>query len=90
MNDFISTLGGKIININAIAFLTSRVKQASSEAGGEALKQLVIGFSAAATIGQGSSMMPLSLVMQGEEAENFLEQLESRGVSVESLRAKLA
>ena len=74
--------------MNAIAFLTSRTKGTPGAPGGETT-QLVIGFSAAGIVSQGG-LMPLSLVMQGEEALEFLEQLELRGVEVEYLHRKLA
>ena len=90
MSDFISTIGGKIVNLNAIAFLTSRTRQAPEGAGEGGEKQIVIGFSAASTIAQGSSMMPLSLVLQGAEAGDFLDQLATKGIEVKHLRAKLA
>lgn len=86
MAEFISTSGGKIVNVDSIAFLTSRTP-ASAE-GEEIPTQLIIGFSAATTIKSGS-MMPLSLVMEGDEAVEFLDQLASKGVAVDHLKAKL-
>jgi hypothetical protein len=88
MNHFITTSGGKIVNVNAIAFLTSRRKGAPGVRDGD-VTQLVIGFSAAGMVNQGA-LMPLSLVMQGEEALEFLARLEELGVSVESLRNKVS
>lgn len=90
MSDFISTLDGKIINLSAIAFLTSRTRQNPEGTGEGGKKQIVIGFSAASTIAQGSSMMPLSLVLQGVEGADFLDQLATKGIEVKHLRAKLA
>ncbi|MDA7921635.1 hypothetical protein N9Z18_00090 [Verrucomicrobiales bacterium] len=90
MSDFISTLGGKIINLNVIAFLTFRTRHNPEGSGESGEKQIVVGFSAASTIAQGSSMMPLSLVLQGVEAEDFLDQLATKGIEVKHLRAKLA
>ena len=89
MNRFSSTSGGKIVNVNAIAFLTSRTKGTPGTPGRGEATQLVIGFSAAGIVSQGG-LMPLSLVMQGEEALEFLEQLELRGVEVDALRLKLS
>lgn len=87
MADFISTTGGKIVNVESIAFLTSRIPKAPE---GEALpSQLIIGFSAATTTA-GGSMMPLSLVVDGDEANDFLDQLEARGVEVKYLKSKLS
>jgi hypothetical protein len=88
MNNFISTSGGKIVNVNAIAFLTSRTREATA-AGEGGSAQLVVGFSAAGTVGQ-SGLLPLSLVMSGREALEFLDQLEARGVVVEHLRRKIS
>lgn len=73
------------MNANAIAFLTSRAKATP----GEETTQLVIGFSAAGIVNHGG-LMPLSLVMQGEEALEFLGKLENLGVDVESLRSKIS
>ncbi len=87
MSDFISTSGGKIINVDSIAFLTSRTPAPKEDQ--ETASQLIIGFSAATSVGSGN-MMPLSLVMEGEEANEFLDQLGNRGVDVESLRAKIS
>lgn len=88
MNNFISTSGGKIVNVNAIAFLTSRTRE-STAAGEVGTAQLVIGFSAAGAVGQGG-LLPLSLVLSGREALEFLAQLEARGVQVEHLRRKIS
>lgn len=87
MADFISTSGGKIVNVDTIAFLTSRTPPSTEE--GEVYSQLIVGFSAATTLKSGS-MMPLSLVMEGEEAADFLDQLAARGVVVDHLKAKVA
>jgi hypothetical protein len=87
MSDFISTSGGKIINVDSIAFLTSRTP--APREGEEVASQLIVGFSAATSVGSGS-MMPLSLVMEGEEAYEFLDQLGTRGVVVDALRAKIS
>lgn len=86
MSDFISTAHGKIINMNAIAFLTTRTKPA----GKSSVVQLVIGFSAAASVGDGGSLMPLSIVMEGEEAVEFLAQLGKRGIDVAALQKKIS
>jgi len=86
MSNFISTSGGKIVNVDAIAFLTSRTPATESQE--SAGTQLIVGFSAASAVAQGG-MMPLSLVMQGREAIEFLDQLATRGVLVDHLRAKL-
>ncbi|MEQ1841534.1 MAG: hypothetical protein ABL994_14090 [Verrucomicrobiales bacterium] len=88
MKQFISTTGGKIVNTNAIAFLTSRTK-ANPGTPGEDVTQLVIGFSAAGIVSQGG-LMPLTLVMQGDEALEFLGQLERLGIEVDSLRNKIS
>lgn len=77
------------MNVNAIAFLTSRTKGTPGASGGDDITQLVIGFAAAGVIDQGG-LMPLSLVMQGREAKEFLAQLEERGVNVEHLRRKIS
>jgi hypothetical protein len=87
MADFISTTGGKIVNVESIAFLTSRTPKAPE--GGALPAQLIIGFSAATTTA-GGSMMPLSLVVSGEEADDFLDQMGERGVGVKKLRARLS
>lgn len=76
------------MNVDSIAFLTSRTPAAKE--GESARSQLLIGFSAATAVGGAGSMMPLSLVMEGEEASEFLDQLGSRGVVVDHLRSKLA
>ena len=86
MADFISTTGGKIVNVEAIAFLTSRTP--SSQEGEDRPTQLIVGFSAATSVGSGG-MMPLSLVLESAEAVEFLEQLSSRGVVIDHLRSKL-
>lgn len=88
MSNFISTSGGKIVNINAIAFMTTRHRHAADKAGVDAV-QLVIGFSSSASIGEGR-LMPLSLVMEGNEALEFLDELASHGVVIHHLRSKLA
>ena len=87
MSDFISTSGGKIINVDSIAFLTSRTP--AVQEGEESSSQLIVGFSAATSVGSGS-MMPLSLVMEGAEAAEFLDQLATRGVVVDYLKAKVS
>lgn len=76
------------MNTNAIAFLTSRIK-ATPGSPDDDVTQLVIGFSAAGIVSQGG-LMPLSLVMQGEEALEFLGQLERLGVEVDFLRNKIS
>ena len=86
MADFISTTDGKIVNVDAIAFLTSR--QPSSEKGA-AKKQLIVGFSSAASGSQGG-LVPLSLVLESKEATDFLDQLGERGVDVSALKSKIA
>ena len=86
MADFISTTGGKIVNVETIAFLTSRVP--SSTEGEERDPQLIIGFSAATSVGNGN-MMPLSLVLESKEALDFLKQMKARGVLVDHLAKKL-
>ncbi|MAS96817.1 MAG: hypothetical protein CMO55_26805 [Verrucomicrobiales bacterium] len=85
MSDFISTPQGKIVNVNAIAFLTTRTKTV----GKETVTQLLIGFSAATAVGEGG-LMPLSLLMEGSEATLFLNQLGQRGVDVAALQKKLS
>ena len=72
--------------MDSSAFLTSRTP--ASREGEEVSSQLIIGFSAATSVGSGN-MMPLSLVMEGAEASEFLDQLAERGVAVDSLKAKL-
>lgn len=89
MTDFISTSGGKIVNVNAIAFLTSRTKEAPGGLGKGDITQLVIGFSAAGVISDGG-LMPLSLVMQGDEAREFLGHLDQRGIDVKPLLHKIS
>lgn len=84
MADFISTSDGKIVNAEAIAFLTSRIPADK----GKGAPQLIVGFSAATSTNSGS-LMPLSLVMEGAEAKDFLAQLSARGVDVASLKKKL-
>lgn len=84
MADFISTSDGKIVNAEAIAFLTSRIPVGK----GKAAPQLIVGFSAATSTNSGS-LMPLSLVMEGSEAKDFLAQLATRGVDVAALKKKL-
>lgn len=84
MADFISTTGGKIVNVEAIAFLTSRIPADRDKS----IPQLVVGFSAAASA-SGGGLMPLSLVMEGAEAKDFLTQLTARGVVVDGLLKKL-
>lgn len=86
MADFISTTGGKIVNVESIAFLTSRIPK--SPEGEKAPPQLIVGFSAATTTA-GGSMMPLSLVIAGDEAIDFLNQLSARGVVIDQLKAKI-
>lgn len=86
MADFISTIGGKIVNVESIAFLTSRVST-SPEGEGKA-PQLIVGFSAATAVG-GGNMMPLSLVLESKEALDFLKQLAARGVVTDHLLEKL-
>lgn len=90
MSDFISTKAGKIVNVDAIAFITTRVPP-PSEGAAKATKpgaQLVIGFSAA-TSTSGGSLMPLSLVIEGDEAKDFLQKLKKRGIEIKALLAKL-
>ncbi len=80
------------MNVNAIAFLTSRSKEKQGSPGNPGkgdITQLVIGFSAAGVIGEGG-LMPLSLVMQGDEAKEFLEELGARGVNVSALVRKIS
>lgn len=86
MADFISTTDGKIVNVDAIAFLTSR--QPASEKGAKAKRQLIVGFSSAANGSQGG-LVPLSLVLEGKEATDFLGQLSKRGADVASLKKKI-
>lgn len=87
MADFISTTDGKIVNVDAIAFLTSR--QPAAEGGKKQKRQLIVGFSSAASGSQGG-LVPLSLVLESKEAVDFLDQLGSRGVDVAALRKKIA
>lgn len=87
MSNFISTSGGKIVNINAIAFITTRHRKATGEGRTDAV-QLVVGFSSAASVGEGR-LMPLSLVMEGAEALEFLDELAGHGVTIHHLREKL-
>lgn len=75
------------MNVEAIAFLTSRVP--TSRGGEERAKQLVVGFSAASSVSSGA-LLPLSLVLESDEAEDFLKQLKKRGVVVDHLKKKLA
>ena len=87
MADFISTSDGKIVNVEAIAFLTSRQSATGKDA--PERKQLVVGFSSAANGSQGG-LVPLSLVLEGKEATHFLDQLAERGADVASLKKKIA
>ncbi len=100
MSDFLSTTNGKVINVSQIAFLTSRTNPNSLRRGSTAegkssvyrVKgvfpvQLVVAFSAMA---EGKSgMLPLSIVLEGAEALDFLGQLEQRGIDVVALRKKI-
>ena len=85
MADFVSTTNGKIVNVDAIAFLTSRQPAAEKAA---SKKQLIVGFSSSATGSEGG-LIPLSLVLEAEEATDFLDQLGRRGVDVAALRKKI-
>lgn len=87
MSNFISTSGGKIVNLNAIAFITTRQRQNPEKEKADGI-QLVIGFSSAASVGEGR-LMPLSLVMEGAEALEFLDEVAGHGVVVRHLREKL-
>lgn len=87
MSNFISTSGGKIVNLNAIAFMTTRHRHTSEEGKADVV-QLVIGFSSSASVGEGR-LMPLSLVMEGAEALEFLDEVAGHGVVVHHLREKL-
>ena len=69
MADFVSTTNGKIVNVDAIAFLTSRQPAAEKAA---SKKQLIVGFSSSATGSEGG-LIPLSLVLEAEEATDFLD-----------------
>ncbi|GEM_PF-2518286 len=86
MADFISTTNGKIVNVDAIAFLTSR--QPATEKGASKKKQLIVGFSSAASGSQGG-LVPLSLVLEAKEATDFLDQLGTRGVDITALKKKI-
>ncbi|MEM7601098.1 MAG: hypothetical protein AAF357_06740 [Verrucomicrobiota bacterium] len=85
MAEFISTTDGKIVNVDAIAFLTSRQPAAKKKG---AVKQLIVGFSSAASGAQGG-LVPLSLVLEAAEAIDFLDQLAEKGVDVDALKQKL-
>lgn len=75
------------MNVDAVAFLTTRTPAPRE---GEARPvQLVVGFAAASPSTSGS-IMPLSLVMESDEARDFLDQLGARGVVTDHLREKLA
>ncbi len=50
--------------------------------------QLVVAFAAAAESKNG--MIPLSLVLEGDEAMDFLDQLAGHGVDVASIKAKVS
>ncbi|MEX2579847.1 MAG: hypothetical protein WD342_12385 [Verrucomicrobiales bacterium] len=89
MSDFISTSCGKIVNVNAIAFVTTRNPPAREGEEPAPAIQLVIGFAAATSFEDGRAR-PLSLVMQGGEALEFLDQLAARGVVVHHLREKVS
>ena len=71
MADFISTTGGKIVNVEAIAFLTTRTPAAKE--GETPAAQLIVGFAAASPSASGS-IMPLSLVMKSDEALEFCKK----------------
>ncbi len=101
MSDFILTLSNKLINVEAIAFISSRenprarqTKQAEKGATfvsykvPEMPRQLVIAFSAAAT-GK-TSAMPLSLIFEGEEAFDLIEAMEARGIDTGDLKKDFA
>ena len=102
MTDFISTNNGKIVNVANIAFLTTRtnpksVRRGTSKDGSSSVSyrvkdvipvQLVVAFAAAAE--SKSGMIPLSLVLEGSEATDFLDQMQSRGVNVTSIREKVS
>ena len=101
MSTFISTTDGKIINIDTVAFLTTRInpksiRRGKSKDGSSEISyrvkdvtpiQLVVAFSAAAE--SKSGMIPLSLVIDGEEALDFLAQMEKSGVNVDVIREKV-
>ncbi len=99
MTEFIATSEGKLINITSVAYITTRRHpqsqmsagnkgaRVSYRAAGVPTHQLIIGFSAAGTDSNG--MRPLSMMLEGDEAVDFLNQLGKLGLEIAKLLEKV-
>jgi hypothetical protein len=82
MNQFLSLKDGTIINLNAIAYIDADSTPTLDPA--DADVRIVF---PAAWADIGGSYQALEMILEGEQAEEFLTALKDRGVDVEQLRA---